>query len=195
MTKLEEARLGPRAIVTSLIAVATTACSDSEDRPVSKPASTPQEMYTLASMASGLAVGNATAANPVYVFFDPQCPDCATLWANVKPLLGQARLIWIPVGLLRPSSAPQGAAILAAKDQVAAMDEHEASILNRTGGISAFGAASADAKAKVADNTALFKDTGNRYVPLIVFKNQRTGSYGTRAGSLGTEAFADLIGL
>lgn len=194
MTKLEKADLGRRSVVTSLGALAIAACSDG-DRTAPRSVSTPQELYTLAANASGLSVGKASAGGPVYIFFDPQCPNCAALWANLRPLRGEVRLVWIPVGLLRPSSSAQGAAILSAEDQVAALDEHETSILNRGGGITALGSASEEAMAKVADNTALFKKTGNRRVPLIVYRNQATGKYGVRIGSLPTKDFAALIGL
>ena len=53
------------------------------------------------------------ATRVIYVFFDPQCPHCAALWENIKPLKSQVRLVWIPVGLIGEKSVAQGAAILA----------------------------------------------------------------------------------
>lgn len=194
MRKHHRVGLGRRTVVAMLIASATVACRDGEDRRASKSASSPERMYELASTANGFVAGDATAADPVYIFFDPQCPVCATLWATVKQVLGQVKLVWIPVGLLRPASAPQGAAILSSADPVAAMNEHEASIRNGAGGISAFGS-SERAKAQVADNTALFKAAGQRLVPLIVYRNRKTGRHGVFAGSPTTEGFADLVGL
>lgn len=192
MPKRERADRRRRSVVLFLIALATAACSDGQYQPP-KPAPTPQELYALAATASGVAVGKATAGGPVYIFFDPQCPSCAALWTNVKPLHGEAKLVWIPVGLLGPASSAQGAAILSADDPIAAMDEHETSILNRGGGITALGAAT-EAMTKVANNTALFRETANRGVPLIVYRNQRTGSYGTQTGSRTADEFSALLG-
>lgn len=47
----------------------------------------------------------------LYAFFDPQCPHCGCLWETTKPLLGQIRVLWMPVAFMTPKSATQGAAI------------------------------------------------------------------------------------
>lgn len=74
------------------------------------------------------------------------------------------------------------------------MDEHETSILDRAGGISAVGVA-AEAKQKVAGNTDLFKRTGYRHVPLIVYRNRKTGSHGTHIGALTAAQLIAFVGL
>src|SRR5690606_340940 len=120
----------------------------------------------IAAEARGFAVGSAVSARTVYVFFDAQCPHCTALWEAAKPLKTQARFVWIPVGILNPSSTAQGATLLAAKDPVAAMNEHEASMKAQAGGISA--ARDIDAqKADVARNTALLTRFGFGSIPTI----------------------------
>lgn len=155
----------------------------------------PKDAYELASKSNGFTIGALMAANTVYVFFDTTCPHCAELWGASKPLLGKLKMTWIPVGLLRPSSGPQGGTILAAADPSAAMAENEASVLARNGGITANPALGADIVEKVKVNTDNFMRLGADSVPMIVFKNARTGEYGSHAGSLETAQLAELAGV
>lgn len=144
--------------------------------------------------ARGFTVGAPMSARTVYVFFDPQCPHCATLWKSAKPLKSQAKFVWIPVALINKTSEAQGATLLAAKDPVATMDEHEASISAKGGGISAMGAGDAE-RAAVVKNTALMNRYGFAAVPSIVAKHAQTGALVTREGGLPTAALAALLGL
>jgi thiol:disulfide interchange protein DsbG len=148
----------------------------------------------IADGAKGFNVGSTMSARTVYVFFDPQCPHCNDLWEAAKPLKSQARFVWIPVGLLNPSSTAQGATLLAASDPVAAMDAHEASMRKRAGGISAAGDIDAQ-KEFVAANTALLTRLGFASIPTIVAKHAQTGSLVINEGSLSTAALAGRLGL
>jgi thiol:disulfide interchange protein DsbG len=154
-----------------------------------------REAYEAASRASGFTVGAVMAANTVYVFFDPSCPHCAQLWMAAKPLASKLKMVWLPVGFLRNSSTPQGATILSAPDPAAAMNQNEQSVLDRGGGITANRSVPDDVIAKVEANTALFRKTGADSVPLIVYRNARTGEYGTHAGAVSTDELAALAGL
>lgn len=157
----------------------------------------PKAPVTVAAIqadAKGFTVGAPMAVRTVYVFFDPQCPHCAALWQSAKPLKSQAKFVWIPVGIIGKASIAQGSTILAAKDPVAAMDEHEASILNKQGGISASGDADSQ-KAAIDQNTALFNRFGFQSVPVIVALNAQTGALVTNEGSMPTAALANLLGL
>lgn len=148
----------------------------------------------IAAEAKGFTVGSEMSVRRVFVFFDPQCPHCAALWTAAKPLKSQARFIWIPVGLLNPTSSAQGAAILASADPVAAMDQHEASMTARQGGIVAQGDVEAQ-KALVAANTALMNRYGFASVPVIVGKHAVTGELVVKEGSMPTAALAAALGL
>jgi thiol:disulfide interchange protein DsbG len=134
------------------------------------------------------------SARVIYVFFDPQCPHCGALWEAARPLKSQARFVWIPVGLLNDKSAPQGAAILAAPDPVAAMDQHEASLRGQQGGIAAMGVAD-DKKDAVKRNTALINRFGFGGVPAIVGKHAQTGELVTLEGAVPTATLAQKFGL
>mgnify|MGYP002361561983 CR=1 FL=1 len=140
-------------------------------------------------------MGPVMAANTVYVFFDTTCPHCAELWNASQPLLGKLKMVWMPLGLLRPQSLPQGATILGAANPVAAMNENETSVLNRGGGITASTSLSDEVLAKVKANTAIFSKLGADSVPLVVFRNAKSGEYGQFSGAMETAQLAATIGL
>lgn len=134
------------------------------------------------------------SARTVYVFFDAQCPHCGQLWYSAKPLKSQAKFVWIPVRLLNDSSASQASAILASKDPAAAMDDHEASMMEHKGGIKVEGDLDAQ-RAIVKKNTELFNKFGFSSVPSLVTKNATTGAVVTHEGALPTPDLAAFIGV
>ena len=159
-----------------------------------KSASAPVSIAAIAAEATGFTAGSAMSARTVYVFFDAQCPHCSDLWRNAKPLKSQAKFVWIPVGLLNAASTAQGATLLASKNAVALMDEHEASMLAKRGGIS--GDSDIDAqKEQVAKNTQLLNRFGFASIPTIVGTHAETGALVTKEGALSTAALATLLGL
>ncbi|MDB5883501.1 MAG: dsbG [Ramlibacter sp.] len=166
-------------------AAGTAAAAKTESSAVSVP--------VIEAEARGITVGSPMSARTVYVFFDPQCPHCAALWQAAKPLKAQAKFVWIPVRLLNNTSQTQGAALLAAKDPVAAMDEHETAILaNQKGEVPGDGEAQ---KETVTKNTALFNRFGFQSVPTIVAQNAQTGALVSHEGALPTADLAALLGL
>lgn len=175
--------------------LALAACKQAPDSSTaSAKATTSVAIAAVAAQAKGFSTGSAVSARTVYVFFDAQCPHCGALWEAAKPLKTQARFVWIPVGILNPSSSSQGAALLAASDPVAAMDAHEASLLARQGGMTAAGA-SDEQKAVIAKNTELFTGFGFSSIPTIVALNARSGALVTQEGALPTAELATFLGL
>ena len=174
-----------------------TGCKDAASPPAAgaaKSASAPVSVAAIAAEATGFTAGSAMSARTVYVFFDAQCPHCSELWRNAKPLKSQAKFVWIPVGLLNAASTAQGATLLASKNAVALMDEHEASMLAKRGGIS--GGSDIDAqKEQVAKNTQLLNRFGFASIPTIVGTHAETGALVTKEGALSTAALAALLGL
>ena len=159
-----------------------------------KSASAPVSIAAIAAEATGFTVGSPMSARTVYVFFDAQCPHCGELWRTAKPLKAQAKFIWIPVGILNAASTSQGATLLASKDPVALMDEHEASILSKGSGISSASDIAAQ-KDAVAKNTQLLNRFGFASIPTIVGTHAETGALVTHEGSMSTAALAALLGL
>jgi thiol:disulfide interchange protein DsbG len=159
-----------------------------------KAATTPVTIEAIEAEAKGFNVGATMAARTVYVFFDPQCPHCAALWEAARPLKSQARFVWIPVALINDKSAPQGAAIMNAADPVAMMDQHEASLRNKQGGVAAMGVADAQ-KDIVKRNTDLMNRFGFGGVPTVVAKHAQSGQIVTLEGSMPTAMLAQKLGL
>ena len=159
-----------------------------------KSASAPVSMAAMAEEAKGFMVGSTMSARTVYVFFDAQCPHCGVLWNATKPLRSQAKFVWIPVGIINPSSTSQGATLLAALDPVAAMEAHEVSLLAKQGGISAAGSLDTY-KASIAKNTELMARFGFALIPTIIGTHAQTGALVTQEGSMPTAALANLLGL
>ncbi|HEY0884993.1 MAG TPA: thioredoxin domain-containing protein, partial [Ramlibacter sp.] len=142
--------------------------------PAAAPAAkTPVTTAAIEAEAKGFIVGTPMATRTVYVFFDPQCPHCAVLWQQAKPLKNQAKFVWIPVAFSGATGMAQGATILAASDPVAKMEENEASILAKTGGITAASGVDAQ-KEQVKKNTDLLTRFGFASVPSIVALHAQT---------------------
>ena len=169
-------------------------CKDASDAAPAKAAATPVSVGAIAAEAKGFTVGSPMIARTIYVFFDAQCPHCGALWEAAKPLKSQAKFVWIPVGILNPASTAQGATLLAAADPVAAMNEHEASMQAKKGGISAGSNIDAQ-KAEVAKNTELHGRFGFTSIPTIVGTHAQTGVLVTQEGAMPTAALAALLGL
>jgi len=179
--------------------LALAACDKSPDtsssgKPAAEAGSQPVSIAAIAAEAKGFTVGSAMSVRTVYVFFDSQCPHCAELWQTAKPLKSQTKFVWIPIRLLNDTSEGQGAAILAAKDPAAAMDEHEASMAAKTGGISAMGDLGAQ-RAIVKKNTELFNRFGFASVPSIVGTQAQSGAMVVHEGALPTAELAKMLGL
>ena len=153
-----------------------------------------QQAYEAASRATGFTAGQMMAADAVLVFFDPQCPHCADLWGASQPLLGKLKMVWIPVGFLRQSSAPQGALILSAKDPAVTMTEHEKLLASRQGGLPVPAEVDAGLIDKIKVNTELLRKLGADSVPFILYKNRKTGAYGSHAGSVTTQQLLEMVG-
>ena len=186
-----------RHLLAALALPTLAACSKSEPAaPVAPAAPEAQKAYADAQAGgTGFSVGPLMGADPVLVFFDPQCPHCGELWKASQPLLGKLRMVWMPVGILRPTSAPQGVLILAAKDPAATMSEHEVLLENRQGGLPVPEQVDATLLAKVKANTELFSRLGADSVPFILYRNRQTGAYASHAGALPTEQIAARVGL
>ena len=183
----------------TVVALAATvllgACKDQANTPTATQTSTsPVSITAIQTQAKGFSVGVPMSARTVYVFFDPQCPHCTALWVAAKPLKNQIRFLWIPVGLLNPSSAAQGATILATPDPEVAMDAHEASMSAHSGGISASRDIDVQ-KAAVAQNTQLLNRFGFTSIPTIVATHAQTGAVITQEGTMSTAALASFVGL
>lgn len=162
--------------------------------PAAAPAAA-SDIYVMASGGSGFSTGPMMSVHTVYVFFDTTCPHCAHLWQAVQGMGNEIKVVWMPIGLLRPQSAPQGATILAAADPKAAMAANEASVLSNGKGIEVPGSLDDAALDKVKANTELFRKFNADSVPLIVFRNAKSGQVGQHAGAVDAARLREFAGL
>lgn len=180
---------------TASSAAADAAPTGGNEAPAAAAASGAQDAYLLAATGQGFSTGPMMSAHTVYVFFDTTCPHCAHLWQAAQSLGNQLKVVWVPVGFLRPQSLPQGATILAAADPVAAMNENETSVANNGKGIAVAATVDDEALAKVRANTSLFKQFQSDSVPLIVYRNAKTGEVGQHAGAVTAPELLALAGI
>ena len=193
----------------SALLAALAGCSKDVEKPdatraaAAAPGATPtaaaadpaRQNYEAASRGTGFTVGQPMAARSVLVFFDPQCPHCATLWLASKPLHDRIRMVWMPVAFIGPSSAPQGALLLASADPVKTMDLHEAQLAGGQGGIAVPGPSDAGLLDKIKANTELWKSLDASSVPHLVYRISAEGPYGVQSGGLPTAQLVQLLEL
>lgn len=187
-----------RQLLLATAALGLAACSRQDEPAASAAASGPlsdEQALSLAATGHGFPIGAVMAAHMVHVFFDTTCPHCAHLWQAAQPLLGKLKMVWMPVGLLRPQSGPQGATILAAADPVAAMNENESSVLAHGGGITAATTPDAGALAHVQANGDILRRLGAQSVPVLLARHAQTGRAVRQEGALDTAGLAAFVGL
>lgn len=133
-------------------------------------ASSARSAFKRAAQGRGFVVGQALAARVLLVFFDPQCPHCAALWAAARPLRDRVRMVWMPVAFVAPPSAAQGALLLAATVDAALLAQVEA-------------------------NTALWSALGGGSVSHLLWRVGSEGPYGAHAGAMDADALFRQLGL
>lgn len=158
-------------------------------------ADTQRLAFEAAAQGTGFVVGQAMAAREVRVFFDPQCPHCAALWAASRPLLDRIRMVWMPVAFIGPTSGPQGALLLASADPAALMDRHESLLGTGQGGLAVPGPADAALLDKIKANTGIWRELKAESVPHMVYRIGATGPYGVQPGGLPTAQLAQMLQL
>jgi thiol:disulfide interchange protein DsbG len=139
--------------------------------PLSAHAITGQKFLAQAAKANWIAEGQG--ARVVYVIFDPNCPYCHVVYTESQAHLKNVQFRWLPVAILTPTSLGKAAALLQAKDPVAALRENEnkfVSARGKLGGIVPVTHIEAATNAKLRENDRLLQLTGGQMVvPKIFF--------------------------
>ncbi len=149
--------------------------------------------FERAGQLAGFSTGAGDGPPAAVVFFDARCPHCTRLWADTRRLDGSARLHWVPVVLLAPASARQGAALLRAGDPVAAMDAHTQSRSTGGDGIAAGDEPSDEETRALRQNTATLRAMEVASVPAILHQD-RDGRIGLTVGAMPAAELARLVG-
>jgi len=112
----------------------------------------------------------------LYIFFDANCPYCHQLYEKLSPLIEpqNLQLRWIPVALLAESSEPKAAAILQARDPLAAFEQNERDFGMRDdgpgGGISPAERILDKTQLDLAANLSLLQGQNIGVVPVVVLR-------------------------
>ncbi len=146
--------------------------------------------------------GKKGAPRTVYVFTDPNCPYCNKFWADARPWVDSGKVVLrhVMVGILTPTSAGKAAALLAAKDPVAALTAYERGHMEQNGKSIASGRARplgdaglmpledipADIESKLASNQRLMASLGLQATPAMVWRDAN-GNVQMRTGASPSE--------
>jgi thiol:disulfide interchange protein DsbG len=118
--------------------------------------------------------GQAGAKKEVWIVFDPNCIYCHKTFDSMKQYVadGTLKVHIIQVGFLKPSSLGKAAAILAAKDPIAALttDEEKFDVAAEEGGI-AQDMSDAKAVQTVRDNNAWMETQGIGGTPYLLYRD------------------------
>jgi thiol:disulfide interchange protein DsbG len=147
----------------------------------------------------GFIAGNGTSimAQPnAYVFFDPQCPHCAELWANAQPLYNQIKMKWIPVAFINAKSKTQAGMLLEAQNPVELMTRYEAQMAASKNSNVLDGSPRTETLQEVERNTEAWKNSGAQSVPTILYRDPKNpGKVAMVTGSAPPESIAALLGV
>lgn len=95
--------------------------------------------FAALSGTSSILWGKPSAKKEIWMLVDPNCIFCHKIYTEFKPFVdnGTVKVHVIPAGFLKPDSAARAAAILAAKNKVAAFIKDETGFddATETGGI------------------------------------------------------------
>jgi len=118
--------------------------------------------------------GAVTSKNVIYVFFDPNCVYCRFAWKALQPYVKAGLQVrWVPVGFLKPTSAPRAAAILEAKAPVQALEFNEERFVPATedGGIVPVSTMKPETSRTLTANRTLMDAFGSNGTPAIVWRD------------------------
>ena len=96
-------------------------------------------LYKQLERARYISDGAASVKSPIYVFMDPNCVFCHFAWLALRPYVkAGVQVRWIPVSVVKSSSAPRAAAILTSQSPVKALEYNESHFVlsSEDGGVS-----------------------------------------------------------
>ncbi|WP_455384814.1 thioredoxin fold domain-containing protein [Acidihalobacter prosperus] len=162
--------------------------------PLAAHAITGQEFLARAAKASWIAEGQGPRV--VYVLFDPNCPYCHVVYTESQAHLSNVQFRWLPVGILTRTSLGKAAALLQAKDPVAALRENEDKFVRargKLGGIAPATHVDAATSAKLQENYQLLLMTGGQKVVPKIFFLGSDGKVHLIEGALNSQDLSDTL--
>ncbi len=166
---------GARALLWACLAIALLVPWPKAQASLSFPGQGPHAVWrAVRHQAHGIVQGNGP--RDLYIFVDPNCPFCHTLFEQLQPLIGprHLRVHWIVTGFLHASSPGKAVAILGASRPLQALRRNEADF--RRGRLHGGGIAPVPVRGRwaraVAINNRVLELTGPELVPTLVYRNR-----------------------
>ncbi len=186
-----------------LAALLPTAHAQPDDLDVPPPAPLAQSAIDAFLAAARAAGGIVDGRSPhrLYVVFDPNCPYCHQLYDDLRPYVarGQVAVSWIVVGFLGPSSLPKAAAILQARDPLAALRSNEARYSfprhgEGGGGVAPAATIAPATRARLARNLDMLRRIHVFGVPVMVWRGT-DGEARLMLGEVKASQLSELVAL
>ena len=140
-----------------------------------------------------IADGSAKAPRIIYMFSDPNCPYCTMFWKQARPWVeaGDVQIRHVMVGMLRQDSVEKAAALLNAKDQQAALHEHEsAGKASKLKGLKKIPAA---IQQQLDSNLGLMAEMGVAATPAIFYPDE-SGQLRQQRGAPSPDVLKQIMG-
>ena len=131
-------------------------------------------LYGVLEKADAVVEGADRPRRVLYVFWDANCYYCNLTWRALKPYQAAGLQVrWVPVAYQKENSAALAAAVMGAKDRVAALRENETRYRARSydGGIRAAAKVPADLAIGLEENMTLMGSFGMSGTPALVWKD------------------------
>ncbi len=131
-------------------------------------------LYATLEKADAVVEGAKQAKRVLYVFWDANCWYCHLTWKALQPYeKAGLQVRWVPVAYQKDNSAALAAAVMGARDRVAALRENETRYRAKSydGGIKAAAQVPADLAIELEDNMTLMGRFGMSGTPALVWKD------------------------
>ncbi|CUA94507.1 thioredoxin fold domain-containing protein [Thiomonas bhubaneswarensis] len=139
----------------------------------------PDAVKVLAEMGKATVITQGKGPRVLNVFIDANCPYCHELFIALQGKAGKdgLQVRWVPVAVLAPSSVTKGAAILQAKDRLAALRDNELNYgkgpTGQGGGITPATHVLPATSAILNANNALLDATRSPGVPTLLYRDKQ----------------------
>jgi thiol:disulfide interchange protein DsbG len=141
-------------------------------------------LYAALEKADAVVEGATQPKRVLYVFWDANCWYCHLTWKALQPYeKAGLQVRWVPVAYQKDNSAALAAAVMGARDRVAALRENETRYRAKSydGGIKAAVKVPADLAIELEENLTLMGRFGMSGTPALVWKDAG-GSVQTHLG-------------
>lgn len=141
-------------------------------------------LYATLEKADAVVEGATQPKRVLYVFWDANCWYCHLTWKALQPYeKAGLQVRWVPVAYQKDNSAALAAAVMGARDRVAALRENESRYRAKSydGGIQAAAKVPADLAIELEENLTLMGRFGMSGTPALVWKDEK-GAVRTNLG-------------